>query len=409
MRSKGTRSPFILYKKSLADGSSIWYARYWNPEKETYTLTKSTGILVQGVRERKAEAATKARAMLKDISFAPSVPKDLFLDYLSAFWTPESAYAQQHKQDEGKPLSLNYIKLNHADIERHLRPFPPFADITVSQLTRALISDWKLWAAKRGLSARRVNSIIQTMRVPVRYALDREEIDKDPFLKIKEAKVVSREKGILTPAEIAKLITVQDADPRVTFAVLLAFLTGMRRGEIRGLRWGDIDEARGIIHIRNNYIDGEGDKEPKAGSARQVLLPTDTLTALEAVRAACSNHGSENYVLFGLASPDAPCSISTLRKGFIRMLEGIGISVQEQRKRNLTLHGARHTFVTIARASGISDIMVQALAGHKTSEMMDNYSHGGQVIDFIEARKKLEAKKTPEKEAKNAITGVDSL
>jgi len=59
--------------------------------------------------------------------------------------------------------------------------------------------------------------------------------------------------------------------------------------------------------------------------------------------------------------------------------------------RNLTLHGLRHTFVTLGRLSGIPDLVIQALAGHKSSAMMEHYSHASQVIDFDEARKKLES------------------
>ena len=50
----------------------------------------------------------------------------------------------------------------------------------------------------------------------------------------------------------------------------------------------------------------------------------------------------------------------------------------------------RHTFVTLARMAGVPDITVQALAGHKSAEMMNRYSHAAQVIDFEETWKRLE-------------------
>jgi hypothetical protein len=40
--------------------------------------------------------------------------------------------------------------------------------------------------------------------------------------------------------------------------------------------------------------------------------------------------------------------------------------------------------------AGISDLEIQTLAGHKSHEMMDHYSHAGQVIDYASARDKLE-------------------
>jgi integrase len=64
--------------------------------------------------------------------------------------------------------------------------------------------------------------------------------------------------------------------------------------------------------------------------------------------------------------------------------------VNEQKRRNLTFHGLRHTFVTLGRLAGISDLEIQALARHKSGAMTERYSHASQVLDFAAAREKLE-------------------
>jgi len=61
-----------------------------------------------------------------------------------------------------------------------------------------------------------------------------------------------------------------------------------------------------------------------------------------------------------------------------------------KKKRNLTFHSLRHTYITLGRIAGITDIEIQILAGHKDARMMDNYTHSGQVLDFTAAREKLE-------------------
>jgi integrase len=66
------------------------------------------------------------------------------------------------------------------------------------------------------------------------------------------------------------------------------------------------------------------------------------------------------------------------------------IDDSEQRRRNLTFHGLRHTFVTLGRLAGLSDIEIQAMAGHKSGAMMERYSHAAQVLDFAAAREKME-------------------
>jgi integrase len=66
------------------------------------------------------------------------------------------------------------------------------------------------------------------------------------------------------------------------------------------------------------------------------------------------------------------------------------IDDSEQRRRNITFHGLRHTFVTLGRLAGIAGMEIQALAGHRSGTMMERYSHASQVLDFTEAREKLE-------------------
>ena len=107
------------------------------------------------------------------------------------------------------------------------------------------------------------------MRIAIRFAVAREELTRDPFRDIGKAAESPREKGVLAPSEVAGLIAAPITDPRHRLAVLLGALCGMRMGEVRGLRWGDIED--GLIRIRRNWINGEGLKAPKCkgGTVRQ--------------------------------------------------------------------------------------------------------------------------------------------
>ena len=64
--------------------------------------------------------------------------------------------------------------------------------------------------------------------------------------------------------------------------------------------------------------------------------------------------------------------------------------MNEQRRRNLSFHALRHTFITLGRLAGISDIEIMAMARHKSVGMTARYTHVSQVIDFDIARGKLE-------------------
>ena len=255
------------------------------------------------------------------------------------------------------------------------------------------------WAIERKLTGRYINHCLNTMRVAVRHAFDREELEKDPFIRIKPARDNPKEKGVLTFAERAKLINSTTTDPRTRLAVLLGLLCGMRRGEVRGLKWGDIDN--GLIHLTHNFVNLEGLKKPKCGKTRKVPYPTIVEKAFEEVRKIAPHTAPDDFVLESYDCPGKPMGETFFRNALKRELKGIGISVEpkrpnnkstvpsEQKERNLTFHSLRHSFITLGRLDGISDIMIQAIAGHSDYSMMNRYSHADKVLDFNAMREKM--------------------
>jgi integrase len=389
MRPSKQHAPFTLYK-NVSKNETIWYARFWNSDAGRYSVTRSTGVPVMGKKQRRDEALIAAQNMLPSIRFTPSVADTLFLDYVEQFWTPNSPYVRDRALVAKKPLSVEYIQNNHDDIGRHARPFHRFSGLKLKDLTPGMIQDWMRWAAAGGLSGRRINAVLQAMRIAVRYAVRREDIPRDPFALTGEAAEQPRQKGVLTQDEAARLIQTEYPDPRIRCAVFLGFLCGMRLGEVRGLEWQDIDTVNKIIHIQHNYIDGEGIKAPKCGSTRTVPLTEPVRQALDAIRSITPYSAPDSFVIFTVNTVVRPSCDAFIRNGFIQFLSVSGISAAEQKQRNITFHSLRHTFVTLGRLAGISDFAIQALAGHKSASMMEHYSHAAQVIDFNEARRKLE-------------------
>jgi len=382
------RSPFVLCTRKLKSGT-YWYARFYDCENQNHYVVRSTGILYSDKKGHdKLKAFQTAQAMPRTSFEHDKDP--LFLEYVLSFWTSGSTYLKTKELAEKKPLSKYYVEQNHDGIQKHVAIFKRFQKIHLSQLTTGMIEDWKLNRLENGTGARRLNAILQSIRIPVRYAFERQEIALDPFIHVKPIPYSPTEKGILNREELQTLLTIQDTDPRITLAVQLAALCGLRRGEVRGLQWNDIDLETRFIQVRHNYIDGEETKACKWGSARTTILPQSMKRTLLTVKNLSEFTAPDDFVLCSLDDKTKPIGVSAIRAGFTRMLDNGGINVTEQKTRNLTFHGLRHTFVSLARAAGIPDIIVQNLAGHKSAEMMNHYSHGGQVIDFAETRKKLE-------------------
>lgn len=391
-----SRSPFSLYAKRLK-GGAVWYARFLDPGSGQYTITRSTGIPVTGKKGRKLEAHKAAERMLPDIHPGTNPP---LVEYLLGFWSPGSAYLRHKALVDRKPLSAAYVEINALGIRKWVLPYPPFSRAALSDLTPGMIVDWQLWATENGIGPRRINAVMQAIRVPVRQAVRRGDLARDPFASVSKSPESPKERGVLSADEMSALLTVEYPDPRGKLAVLLGAFVGLRRGEARGLKWGDIDEARGLINVVSNYIDGEGEKAPKAGSSRTVIFPAALGPTLNAVRTASPYQDLDDYVLFS-ADRERPMGTSVIASQFSGVLSAIGILPAGRKSRAIVFHALRHSFITWARSAGLSDFAIQGLAGHKSSAMMDRYSHAGQVLDFEEARRRLAEQITgkPGKEA----------
>jgi integrase len=104
-----------------------------------------------------------------------------------------------------------------------------------------------------------------------------------------------------------------------------------------------------------------------------------------------------SFVLESPARPGKPVCNNFFGVAIAKELASIGINKAEQKERFLTFHSMRHTFVTLAQLAGIPDVEIRALSGHKDAAVMQRYSHVPQVIDFEEARRRIEVSVQVEK------------
>jgi integrase len=234
------------------------------------------------------------------------------------------------------------------------------------------------------------------IRVALRWAFDKGYIPANPTLSFRNIDYKPQEKGALSRDEMEKIENLIWPDLRQKAALLLGFLCGLRRGEIRALRWKYVDFDRRILNIAENYVDDDGIKQPKAGSARHIPFFGSAEGILTELRQA-NPYGAEpgDFVLPNVER-NKPLAAITIKRGFERIMDAIGIDKDSRKTRKLSFHSMRHSFVTRAREAGIPDFVVAALSGHKTTQMVEHYSH--QTTTAIEsARKPLEAAFTAEK------------
>ena len=126
-----------------------------------------------------------------------------------------------------------------------------------------------------------VNQIHDNITLVFEQAIKEEILIVNPCAKANPPKMDTRVKRAMTPEQAHNLINLLDPKDPKECAYLIAITTGMRRGEICGLSWKDIDFDRNIIDVSHSF-DGLGNlKETKTKAGMRLLpLPETTKNAL---------------------------------------------------------------------------------------------------------------------------------
>jgi integrase len=172
----------------------------------------------------------------------------------------------------------------------------------------------------------------------------------------------------LTKKEIVALTrSCKASDPGLHLALVIASQTGMRRGEVFGLQWGDIDIMKGTITVQRSY-----DGPTKSGRSRVIPISF----ALEKVILAHPGFISYNCLQGARKQNIIPVTFDPgprLKK-----------ACREAGVREITFHALRHTFATLALEAGRSPKLVSVQLGHAAVSTTINlyWSVTGEALDL---------------------------
>jgi integrase len=181
-------------------------------------------------------------------------------------------------------------------------------------------------------------------------AVDWELIPVNPCTGVKPPRVPAGRVRYLQPTELRAVLEVCPAWLR-PIAGLLAF-TGMRRSELLGLRWLDVDRQGGRVLL----------PQTKNGSGRVVWL---NALACDAIDSVSRNDARSTDRVF---APNDQISPENVSLAFLRACRKVGIE-------DFRLHDLRHTAASWLRMSGADIHCVAQLLGHKDLRMAARYSH----------------------------------
>jgi len=178
-----------------------------------------------------------------------------------------------------------------------------------------------------------------------------------------------------SPDELRTFVT-GTRETRFAVAWQLALCCGLRRGELAGLRWEDVDLPAHLLHIRNQRqqtANGIIDGPPKSAAGRRVVpipaglvhLLGNTLTRQRAAAAA----GAAPPIYVVAYANNKPIDPHMLNKE-------LAAAIAAAHVRPINLHGLRHTMATSAISCGVSVKVLQSILGHaQFSTTADIYAH----------------------------------
>ena len=223
-----------------------------------------------------------------------------------------------------------------------------------------------------GLSDRFVRCIHTICRAALERAVADGLVSTNVSIGCKLPPKKSREMKILTQAEIVRLLS-RAKEEGYYEMFLLELTTGMRRGEILGLKWSALNLRTGALRIARQ-ISTKGEAEPKTkASIRTILLPPEMLSILESMKTTATCE----WIFPSPVNEGEPRSPSAVWKRFKMILERSGC-------KKIRFHDLRHTFATMALENGMDIKTLSSMIGHVSAETTLNiYSH---VTDIMRAQ-----------------------
>lgn len=157
---------------------------------------------------------------------------------------------------------------------------------------------------------------------------------------------------------------------------LISILTGMRIGEVCGLKWSDIDRKRNVIDVRRNtvrFTDPETGRDIIKGGTPKTMAGYRSVPLLPYLKRVLRTYGGAkpDGARYVIGNGDEPKNPRMVRESFSRF-------IRRRCLPDMTFHGLRHTYATLLVESGADIKTVSVMIGHSRVETtMNLYVHPG--------------------------------
>ncbi|HDR7502348.1 TPA: site-specific integrase [Bacillus toyonensis] len=257
------------------------------------------------------------------------------------------------------------------------RIIPSLGNIKLAKLTSLHMQNYVNSLRDEGLKRGTIEKIIKVIRNSLEHAIDLELISKNVAAKTKLPKGDKEELTVWNEQEVQQFLKATQ-DSRYSIVFHLALVTGMRQGELLGLRWKDVDLEKGHLTISQTLShDGKtflvGGKTKS--SLRKILLPASTVSKLKKHRAVILKEKlsqGEEYQdndLVMCTPFGTPINPANVRRSLNALIKKAAVP-------KIRFHDLRHTHATLLLAKGVNVKVISERLGHSNIKItLDTYSH----------------------------------
>lgn len=277
----------------------------------------------------------------------------------------------EYQKDKVKPTTLT----GYRNVTPHLKYF---YDVKMCDLNIEMINEWKNEINKKKLALRTKNGFLKLLKAILNFGTTWYNMDfRTLYPRIKrftDPYNIPKEMEYYTFDEFTQYISVED-DLKYICLFKTLYYCGLRIGELKGLKWSDIDFHNRLLKVIRNVVDvpNEGKSytitSPKTRpSIRTIPVAKHLINNLLIYKKDCSSYYgfNNNWFVFGDVDPIAS---STIRDRNNKNSEKAGI-------KRIRIHDFRHSCVSLLIDKGANITLVAKYMGHsKIDETLNTYAH----------------------------------
>ena len=289
-----------------------------------------------------------------------------------------NALAEQWMHARTGVLAPN--SLAEVEVDLRLRIAPVLGDLLIDHITRQQVEQLVAGLLACGASVRMVRGVVSTVRRLLQAALEWGLIASNPARRVRlpapQTHARQAHERVLSMDELSRLVGTCRGSLRTETMIRAMAEAGLRRGEVIGLRWEDVDLVGLRLHVRRSVSDVKGirqERTTKGKRSRRVAISERFAARLAAWRVRSGGERATGYVWPG--RDGKAMNAHSPNQSLTRVLRRAGL-VDADGVPLVTPHGLRHTPASLMLAAGVPLIVVSHQLGHANANVTAQvYAH----------------------------------